>query len=301
MGANMNKMPYHRMTTYSECIQTLQLACEWMDIKKGRASQYAKLIREFHEEDKRSREHILSFNEAYEITDIYELWESSIDNFQGLKQKIKQVFKKGPILQEDERPDTSTNRPRNDAFVYLLAGKLIKSGLRVISVDGVPKRGHNLHSDADIAFDWQGSIIDIQCKRPQSDRAIAERIREAHKQLNGDGFIGLECSALIRPPGHLIKANSASQAEEILNYRFEKYVKGKVEANLESGILGLFVFARAPAMTRVESSPLFSHRGNHIVHIRRDCISTLWLMEDPSSPNIEILRSIHHLLNQGNQ
>ena len=288
------------MTKYGERLQTLQLACEWMDIKKGRALQYQKLIREFYEEDKRSREHILASNEAWEITDIYELWESSIDNFPGLEQKIKHVFKKGPILQEDERPNTSTNRPRNDAFVYLLAGKLIKSGLKVISVDSVPMQGYNSPNDADIAFDWQGSTIDIECKRPQSDRAITERIREAHQQLNEGGIIALECSAFIRPPGHLIKADSALEAEEILNRFFENKIKGRVEAHLDSGIFGFLVFARVPAMTRVEVSPILNLRGNHIIYIRPDSISTLWVMADPTSPNIETLQSVHYLLNQSN-
>ena len=137
----MNNIPYHRMTNYAERLQTLQLACEWMDIKKGRALQYSKFIREFYEEDKRSREHILAFNEACEITDIYELWVPFIDNFPGLEQKIKQVFQKGPVLQEDEMPNISSNRPRNDAFVYLLAGKLIKAGM--VTTQVTPPWSHN--------------------------------------------------------------------------------------------------------------------------------------------------------------
>jgi len=286
------------MTNYAEQLNTLQLACGWMDIRKGRAIQYQHLIKEFYEEDKRSREHILAFNEASEITDIYELWAPFIDNFPGLEQKIKQVFKKGPILKEDERPNTSTNRPRNDAFVYLLAGKFLKAGIKIIAVDGVPARGYS-YNDADITFDWQGLSIDIQCKRPQKARSLTKRIKEARQQLKRGGIIGLECS-FVRPPGYLIQAGSASEAEEILNRFLERDVKGTVAAHLDSDILGFFVFARAPAMTKVGYSNILSPRGKNIPYIRRDCISTLLVIVDETSPKIEILRSVYRLLNENN-
>lgn len=294
----MNNIPYHRMTNYVEHMQNLQLACEWMDIKKGRASQYQKFIKEFYDEDIRSREHILAYKEGFEITNIYELWKSSIANFPGLEQKVKQIFKKGPILREDERPDTSSNRPRNDAFVFLLAGNLIKSGVKVIAVDGIIAQGYSCDQDADITFVWQDSPIDIQCKRPQSEQAITKRVKEARQQLRRGGIIALDCSAFVLPGGHLIESSSELKALKILDDAIDSMVIPKVAKHLDFGFLGFLVFGRAPALIRVGHSAILSYKGNNIVYIRRDCISTWLAIVDETSPNIEILRSVYLLLKQ---
>ena len=264
-------------------MRSLQKSCEWMSIDRGRAAHYKKLIREFFEEDKRSREHILAYSESCEIIDIHELWEACIKNFLGLERKIKSVFRKGPILREDENPDASTNRPRNDAFVYLLAGKLIRAGLKVVAVDGVIAQGINCHKDADITLDWSGSAIDIQCKRPQSHTALIERVKEANQQLSRTnregqkGIIAIDCSAFIRPPEHLIEKDSAEDAEKFLASSLGKAIIPTAKMPLRPDILGFLAFARAPAMIQEGHSSIVSPRGNPFTYIRPDCIST-WLV-----------------------
>lgn len=289
-------MPHLKSSHYTDWLQSLQRACDWIGISQGRAPQYRKLVREFFEEGKRSREHILAHNESCEIIDIYERWETPIHNFPGLKQKITAVFSKGPILREDERPNTLSisNRPRNDAFVYLLAGKLIILGVNVMAVDEIARQGISSHADADITFEWNGSTIDIQCKRLQTQNKLEKRVKEARRQLKGrTGIIAVDCSAFVRPLGKLLESDSAEDAERFLASLLEKEVKLNVEKHLETAILGFILFARAPAMTRIEHSSILSVHGSpmHTTY-RPDSISTWLVISNSSSSNPDVLSSI---------
>ena len=283
-------------------MRSLQKSCEWMSIDRGRAAQYKKLIREFFEEDKRSREHILAYSESCEIIDIHELWEAPINNFPGLGRKIKAVFSKGPILREDENPDTSTNKPRNDAFSYLLAGKLIRAGLKVVAVDGTVAQGANAHKDADITFEWSESPIDIECKRPQTQNALTERVKEACRQLTNPnrqgrmGIIAIDCSAFVRPPEQLLGAESAEDAERFLAHSLGKAIIPKAKISLESAILGFLMFARAPAMVQAGHSSIVSPHGNPFTYIRPECISTWLVIPNFKSLGPNVLRFVFEQL-----
>jgi hypothetical protein len=292
---NMDTTPYLKKAHYTGHLQILQAACEWMNIERGRATRYGQLIREFFADGTRSREHILAHNESWEITDIFELWEASINNFPGLKQKIKAVFSGGPVLREDERPDTSSNRPRNDAFVYLLAGKLIRAGVKVIAVDGIAAQGIGCPSDVDITFDWNGSAVDIECKRPQTQKALGKRLREACQKLTGQGIIAVDCSAFIRPPEKLLGADSAEEAERFLAQSMEKAVTPEAKTPLATAILGFLVFARAPAMIREGDSLIISPRGNPFTYMRPDCISTWLVISNSRSSSYDALRFMAHV------
>jgi hypothetical protein len=301
---NMDTTPYLKKAHYTDHLQSLQAACEWMNIERGRAARYGRLIREFFADGSRSREHILAHNESWEITDIYELWEASTNNFPGLKQKIKAVFSGGPVLREDERPDTSSNRPRIDAFVYLLAGKLIRAGVKVIAIDGIAAQGISCPSDVDIAFDWNGSAIDIECKRPQTQKAVGKRLREARQKLIGQdrqdrsGIIAVDSSTFIRPPEKLLGADSAEDAERFLAQSVEKAVTPNAKTPLGTAILGFLVFARAPAMIREGYSSIISPRGNPFTYMRPDCISTWLVIPNSRSSSHDALRFVFERLHR---
>lgn len=192
----------------AEVESRLRDACEWLGLSQGRCVNYAKLLREFNEEGKRSREHILAINESFEIIDIYALWKENLHNFSGLEKKIKASFNKGPILREDENPGKSTNQPRNDAFVYLLSGVLLRGGAKVITVDGVSLNKTSDAGNADIIIELNGIGVVIECKRPQSKNALKQRVEEACGQIDGaNGIIAIDCSAFIRPPNKLFEAD----------------------------------------------------------------------------------------------
>lgn len=82
-------------------------------------------------------------------------------------------------MRENEKSANSSNRPRNDAFVYLLAGKPMKAGVSVVAVDGSVVDGSGWESDADITLCHNRMLIDVQCKRPQNLSKMQKRIREA--------------------------------------------------------------------------------------------------------------------------
>jgi hypothetical protein len=81
-------MPHHKLSNYEAHVRSLMAACAWIGIDRGRAAQYGFLIKQFFEGAERSREHILAYNESCEITEIYELWQTNIDNFPNLDKKI---------------------------------------------------------------------------------------------------------------------------------------------------------------------------------------------------------------------
>jgi hypothetical protein len=118
----------YKKENYKDHIQRLEEACEWLGIDKGRAGKYAELIREFYEDDKRTEQHILAYNESAEIADIYRLWLKEVVNFPGLKRKIAAALNSGSVLVENERAERSKNRPRNDFFVYFIAGDCLNAG-----------------------------------------------------------------------------------------------------------------------------------------------------------------------------
>jgi hypothetical protein len=206
---------------YREKIAVLQSACQWLNLPSGRAHDYQRLMKEFWEGRLREKEHIFVHNEAYEIVDLYELWKDRADEFPGLKDKIAAVAGGGPVLTEYERASTSSNRPRNDAFVYLVAGELIQAGINVLAVDDVVRDGVTGHIGGDITFDWDTRRVDVQCKRPQSGKAFVARIRDARHQIEvvGEqitgGIIAVDFSAFIRPTGKLIEMASSEAALDV--------------------------------------------------------------------------------------
>jgi hypothetical protein len=266
--------------------------------------QYSKLIREFFAEGKRTREHVLAYNESCEIIDLHVLWKESVNNLPGLELKIKNVFASGAVLREDDHPDASTNRVRNDAFVYLLAGKLIRAGVKVVAVDGIPARGVSCYTDADINFEWSGSVINIECKRPLTQKALTKLVKEACRQLahpsrqGWPGVIAVDCSAFIRPLEHLLGANAAEDSEKFLADSLERNIKPRVETYLKTTILGCLLFARVPAMTRKGSSILSSLGTPMEYYFRPDSISTSLLLNNSGSSNPGVLPSVYQLLYQ---
>jgi hypothetical protein len=288
-----------KVDNYKKHLQFLVRACSWAEISRGRAVRYIKLVSEYFKDGKESREHILAYNESCEITDIFEFWESHVSRFPGLKEKIKKCLKKGPSLREDENPNESTIRPRNDAFVFLLAGELMRANIKVIAVDGIVEQGTRCHKDADITFEWTESVINVECKRPQTDNGLEERAEEARKQLTNPsrqgqlGIIAIDCSVLIRPPGKVINSNSAESAVQYIYKLLEEEIKPKVNRHIEPNILGYLLFARVPAMTSTKISPILSPQGNPYINFRPDSASPILFINNLSSSEPELFRGLY--------
>ncbi|MFQ5963674.1 MAG: hypothetical protein ACE5KZ_05255 [Candidatus Scalinduaceae bacterium] len=286
------------VNNYENYLQSLKRACSWAGISRGRAVTYIKLVRELFEAGKDSREHILAYNESCEITDIFEFWESHVSRFPGLKGKIKKCLGKGATLRENEKTN-KFNRPRNDAFAFLLAGNLMRANIKVIAVDGIVEQGTSCHKDADITFEWTESVIDVECKRPQTDKGLEECVKKALQQLARPsrpgqlGIIAIDCSVLIRPPGKVINVNFDERAVQRIHNILEVKIKPKVNKQLESNILGSLLFARVPRMTPTRISSILSPQGKLYIVFRPESITSILCINNPNSCNPEIFRSIY--------
>ena len=112
--------------------QELEQACKWLNIDRGRAPVYVRRLEDFGRGE-RGPEHLLAYYEADEIVQLFELWGNDIVRFPGLKTRLEQACTKGPAMTEDEKASHSSNKPRNDAFGYLMAGKFMKAGISWIA------------------------------------------------------------------------------------------------------------------------------------------------------------------------
>ena len=299
--------PSFRKMRYTEQVSRLAEACSWLGIDQGRATRYGKLIREFFEDDARSPQHILAFGESCEVVELFELWNAHISTFPGLVERMRAVLGKGPLLREEENPATSSNRPRNDAFSYLVAGRLLAVSVSVVAVDGINARDTPCSSEADVTFRWNGTLLDIECKRPQSYAALGARTAEARAQIERPsrqgrhGVIAVDCSVLVRPAGTLLESGSGAAAESLVSRTLEGSIAPKIESRLTNSILGLLLFARVPAMIRVRRSPILTPTGEPIHDFRPDSISTWLVVSNAQYAEDDVLRSLASRLLQAAQ
>lgn len=294
----MNLGPSFRKMKYTEHVTRLAQACDWLGIDQGRAAQYGDLIREFFEDDARSPRHILAFGESCEVIDLFELWEARVADFPGLAEKMKAVLGKGPLLREEENPATSSNRSRNDAFGYLVAGRLLASTVPVVAVDGINARGATCSSEADVTFRWKTTLFDIECKRPRSYVALGERAAEARAQLERPsregrhGVIAIDCSVLVRPAGTLLESSSGAEAEGLVSRKLERSIAPRINSCLTNSILGFLLFARVPAMIHIRRSPILAASGEPFHDFRPDSISTWLLVSNAQYAGPDVLRDL---------
>ena len=62
-------------TTADDFLRELEQACDWLNIERGRARDYVRLLEEFHRRGRRP-EHVLAYYEAYDIVELFELWDT---------------------------------------------------------------------------------------------------------------------------------------------------------------------------------------------------------------------------------
>jgi hypothetical protein len=295
--------PVFRRARYEDHVSKLKQACEWLAITQGRATAYARLVTEFFEDSARTQEHILAYNESCEIVDLFELWRAHADRFPGLRRSLRDVCRKGPTLREGENPGTSSNRPRNDAFSYLVSGTLMSAGVSVVAVEGVRRSDLSGTSDADLTFMSGATCIDVECKRPQAEGALVPRMREARAQLEQPcregrpGVVALDCSAMVRPAGTLLEYESGRSAEERISTLLEGLVP-TLDPHLTSQLLGVILVARVATMMRLGQSPILSPQGRLVHEFRPETILTWLVASNAQASEPDILRNVAQQVRQ---
>jgi hypothetical protein len=213
-------------------------------------TRYARLINEYFAGAGSSREHVLAYHDAMEITEVYKLWTPWVDKFPRLKEKITEAMTSGPTVQDDETP--SDSGPRNYAFNYFVAGRLLAAGCDVICVDGINRTNESGHWFGDVTFRNDGRILDIQCKRPHFADTIQKNVHRAEKQIlnvsPGIGIIAIDASVFIRPQGSLLTASSGNGAADKLSSLIQPHAESVADKMRTPRVAGVLWFGRLPSM-----------------------------------------------------
>ena len=277
-------------------VQQLNRASDWLNIEQGRTRAYMRLLEEFDRVPLRSRQHILAYYESCEIVELLELWEYRIDQFPGLKTKLQTACRKGPIVTEDEKSSTSSNKARNDVFAYLMAGKFLAAGIPVSTVEGICASSGITESTVDFSFRWDPLDINVECKRISSPAQMLKRAKGARDQIlktGQSGVIAIDCSLIARPLGTLLETDSPLQAEREMSGWLEYNIMPQLLVALAPQILGFILFARIPAMTATGN---LDPDGQ--VYRRRDRISSILAVGNRSCSDPTILQAIAQRLRQ---
>ena len=237
-----------------EYVRRLRKACDWLGIEQGRAQEYVNCLEECDKIKVRdwSLKHRMSYFESYEIVELCKLWNQRIDDFSGLEEKIREACQKGPFLREHEMPGASSNRPRNDAFAYLVAGKFLYAGISIVSVDGIVSKHFECTTepkDSDVVFMWEGQHIAVECKRPRFLKNVIKQAKKARNQIDSShlcGIIAIDCSVFCRLLGTDHETSSSEKAEAKISKWLKDYVVPKIGKSGSERILGHMLFARIP-------------------------------------------------------
>ena len=96
---------------------------------------------------------------------------------------------------------------------------LMAAGVTVVAVDGIRRVGSDCTSEADLTFEWNGALIDVECKRPQAADALILRMLEAREQIERPGrggrlgVVALDWTPSIRPAGELLEYEAGEDGE----------------------------------------------------------------------------------------
>jgi hypothetical protein len=249
-------------------LSQLDDALNWVGLEHGRAATYKTLLVEYYE-GQRSNAHFFAYFQAMEILSVYEAWVQEAEYFPGLKGRISFVFKKGTILSEDE--GINSNRPRNDGFVYILAGKLLHgSKVPILSVDGFRNTRLSTSQDAgevftsDIVFLHHQEVIRIECKRPMNKTTLDENVAKAFEQIvsageDSSGIIAVDTSKLIEQPGQYLDASTLDGGANYVTDQIENLLKPLAFQYPQPTLIGMFGYASLPLVSNVQSMILDSH------------------------------------------
>jgi hypothetical protein len=261
------------------------------------------LMAEFFAGKRNSQEHVLAFYEAVEVAEIYHLWRSRVEEFPGLKKKIREAITSGPLLREGENPSTSSNRPRNDSFGFFLAGRLLDAGCEVLAVDGISQMNEDDQWIGDVTLRQDGVTFDVQCKRPQTAETVGANIEKARRQIIQAarprmGIIAIDLSVPIRPAGTLIPADNLLGASKKLTRLIDMHAGAVTDELLGPSIAGIIWFGRIPCMV-TELSRIATPTGGRYEMTRPYSAGEIAVALNASSPYIGALKSIGTKLGVG--
>lgn len=249
-----------------------------------RTTQYIDIYKGFLK-GKITREGMFVFTEIEDIIEIYELWNQEIIAFPGLLSKITSLFSKGPILKDEEISENSSNRPRNDLFVILMAGKLKLWGINILAIEDIPSKDWDFDSNGislpDITFEADGLVWGMECKRLRTWNSLYRRYNEGKKQLTKlpnrykGGMVAIDCSMTIRPSDNILSSSFLDEAEEYLTKHLHEQDMNPIIRGFCDSVLGVILYARIPVHTIYQTSQILRSNGQPYITYMQNTASTL--------------------------
>ena len=218
------------MISYQELADQFEPAIEWLrDLgvtKENRILQHRDNIRVLADAQANNKMDELRASLGPEkVREIFWSWVESFDfievfkYFQGIDPKeflrVLKAAVEGPPDAAMESSLENTNAGRNFMFELVVAAKLARAGLQ-------PRLG-----EPDVAIDFQGYRILLQCKRPFSRGGIHENIIKAGSQLRRDlaklpneppaiGVVAISISKVLNQGDKIFEVNSRDDLQEAL-------------------------------------------------------------------------------------
>jgi hypothetical protein len=273
---------------------------QWVGLEHGRTATYKKLLVE-HSQGHRSNEHFFAYYQATEILSIFDSWQNAAEDFPGLQDKISFVLKKGTLLSENENASANSNRPRNDGFVYILAGKFLHGGeARIISVDGIKSKRVNTpqagqESPGDIVLLFRESLIRIECKRPMNRTTLDDNVEAAFHQITNPslsqalGIIAVDASKIIERPGEYLEASSLDARSKYLTDELEKILTPSALRYNSETTLGFIGFASIPLVATAKSRILKTDGTPYTIPNLKTAAVSWCSIKNPKSPKGDLL------------
>lgn len=261
-----------KLTPIEHYIRDLEAACSWLDVTQGRATLCKQCLQEILDGAALSEKRLMACYEAFDLVEIYQLWRQNTKYFSGLKNNLTQIFKKGPLLTDEEQADNAKSvQSRNDAFSAIVAGRLLEAQFDVLQVEQCVRENTRVSTNADCTIKLYRQILNVECKRPHSLKNWMDLVEKAQSQIKRagtKGFVVLDCSALIRPNDTVYPSDNAVLAAEEHADWIEHNIYNRARTILSTEVLGMLMYARVPSM-----------------------IETAGLEEDPPSSRICVVTS----------
>lgn len=218
-----NKVQIHvQNTRLDKTIQNIDYI-----IKNRWKDEFEKII------NKLGKEFCFSINEGVSFVRIYKMFQHFRSD--QIPRKALNDILQGPLIAENETNQTA--HARNILFELELAASFYESGIQIIGYD-------------DIEIIHNFTKIQIQCKRPYSQRNVKENLRIAKEQIRKrhnalkKNIIAFSIDKLFKTDSEIQLVNCTQELREIIKHKIYIFVK-KHESDwnriINNNIIGLII------------------------------------------------------------
>lgn len=218
---------------FSELAESLQNVAAWLgrlgiDESRTRVGQYRRVMQRLADAHARGDADALRADwpsamvplfESEELVAIHQ-WLSGPEYDDFVRERMR-IVASGPSSYTEENT-SSGNRARNTAFELAMAARIVAGGLPLDP--SVP---------ADVSVRLATRTVVMECKRPQSEKALEgnvddarHQLRERYRTANRPGFVGViavDLTKVLNPSLDLLRGVPESELREVLSGALADY------------------------------------------------------------------------------